>query len=150
MERSKPFTGITVTHLVTLNWTTSAESDLGTFNILWHNSVSHKACHCSLCHNFIYCWPVLEIHWLSNFTLNLQSDPCYISIASSACRYTTLYLAYKNFAIANRLRVSCAHNTLIIIIIIIISTFIISARVTQCHNGAGWRQRLSSAHQICL
>ena len=38
----------------------------------------------------------------------------------------------------------------IIIIIIIISTFINSARVTQCHNGAGWRQRLSSAHQICL
>ena len=28
-----------------------------------------------------------------------------------------------------------------------ISTFINSARVTQCHNGAGWRQRLSSAHQ---
>ena len=40
----------------------------------------------------------------------------------------------------------CAY--LIIIIIIIISTFINSARVTQCHNGAGWRQRLSSAHQI--
>ena len=39
---------------------------------------------------------------------------------------------------------------IIIIIIIIISTFINSARVTQCHNGAGWRQRLSSAHQICL
>ena len=38
----------------------------------------------------------------------------------------------------------------IIIIIIIISTFINSARVTQCHNGAGWRQRLSSAHQMCL
>ena len=36
---------------------------------------------------------------------------------------------------------------LIIIIIIIISTFINSARVTQCHNGAGWRQRSSSAHQ---
>ena len=34
---------------------------------------------------------------------------------------------------------------IIIIIIIIISTFINSARVTQCHNGAGWRQRLSSA-----
>ena len=28
--------------------------------------------------------------------------------------------------------------TIIIIIIIIISTFINSARVTQCHNGAGW------------
>jgi len=28
----------------------------------------------------------------------------------------------------------------VIIIIIIISTFINSARVTQCHNGAGWRQ----------
>ena len=37
-----------------------------------------------------------------------------------------------------------------VIIIIISSTFINSARVTQCHNGAGWRQRLSSAHQICL
>jgi len=36
------------------------------------------------------------------------------------------------------------------LIIIIISTFINSARVTQCHNGAGWRQRLSSAHQMCL
>ena len=41
-------------------------------------------------------------------------------------------------------------NSFIIIIIIIISTFINSARVTQCHNGAGWRQRLSSAHQMCL
>ena len=38
----------------------------------------------------------------------------------------------------------------VIIIIIIISTFINSARVTQCHNGAGWRQRLSSAHEMCL
>ena len=36
------------------------------------------------------------------------------------------------------------------VIIIISSTFINSARVTQYHNGAGWRQRLSSAHQICL
>ena len=31
-----------------------------------------------------------------------------------------------------------------------LSTFINSARVTQCHNGAGWWQRLSSAHQMCL
>ena len=35
-------------------------------------------------------------------------------------------------------------HCIIIIIIIIISTFINSARVTQCHNGAGWRQRYRS------
>ena len=53
-------------------------------------------------------------------------------------------VAYYFFKITRML------DFVIIIIIIIISTFINSARVTQCHNGAGWRQRLSSSHQICL